>query len=146
MWARPGLDACGNPSDKMLSMRPRSGYTRSSRRRKRGSRPWCGGARLLGDVTRADLERGEQACGAVPFVVVRVALDLPGLHRQHRLGPVERLNLGLLVDRQDDRPLGRREVEPDHVADLRLELGIGAPLERLGPVGLEAGLQPDPLI
>ncbi len=26
-----------------------------------------------------------------------VALELPGLHRQHRLGPIERLDLRLLV-------------------------------------------------
>jgi hypothetical protein len=71
---------------------------------------------------------------------VGVALDLPGPEGQHRLGPVERLDLGLLVDGEDDRPLGRREVEPDDVADLGDELRIGAPLERLGPVGLEARL------
>ncbi len=82
-----------------------------------------------------DLERGEQARRPVALVVMGVALDLPGLHRQHRLGPIERLDLGLLVEAEDDRSLGRVEVQPDHVADLRHEVGISAELERLGPVG-----------
>jgi hypothetical protein len=42
---------------------------------------------------------------------------------------VERLDLGLLVDREHDRPLGRGEAQPDHVADLGLERRIGAELE-----------------
>ena len=93
----------------------------------------------------ADLERREQAGRPVARVVVGVPLDLSRAHRQHRLGPVERLDLGLLVDRQHDRPLGRVEVQPHDVADLRLERGIGAELEGLGAVGLERALPPDPV-
>ncbi len=89
------------------------------------------------------LERGEQARRAVALVVVGVALDLPGPQRQHRLGPIERLDLGLLVDLEHDRPLGRGEIQAHDVADLRLERRVGAELERLGPVRLEAR-SPDP--
>jgi hypothetical protein len=32
------------------------------------------------------------------------------------MGPVERRDLGILVDREEDRPFGRGEVEPDQVA------------------------------
>jgi hypothetical protein len=71
----------------------------------------------------------------VTLVVVGVALDLLGLHRQHGLGPVERLDLGLLVDREDDGPLRRGEGEPDYVGYLGCEFGIAAELEGLGPVG-----------
>ena len=71
-------------------------------------------------------------------VVVGVPLDLAGSQRQHRLGPVERLDLGLLVDAQHDGPLGRVEVEPDDVGDLGHQGRVGAELEGLGPVGLEA--------
>ena len=56
----------------------------------------------------------------------------------------QRGNTGV-IDREDDRPLGRGEIEPDHVADLRLERRVGAPLERLGPMRLEARGGPDPL-
>ena len=89
-------------------------------------------ARRTGWSSRCARSRG---CGARP----------PRAQRQHRLGPVERLDLGLLVDREDDRPLGRREIQPDDVPDLGLERRVGAELERLDPVRLEARLGPDPL-
>lgn len=44
----------------------------------------------------------------------------------------------LLVDAEDDRPLGRRGVEPDDVADLLHEQRIGRKLEGLDPVRLQA--------
>jgi hypothetical protein len=75
---------------------------------------------------------------------VGVALDLAGTKGQHRLGPVERLDLGLLVDGEHDRSLGRYEIEPDDVADLGHEVGVGAELERLRPMGLETHRSPDP--
>ena len=100
---------------------------------------------LHGDLAGRYVERGEQAGRAVALVVVGVALDLAGSERQHRLGPVERLDLGLLVDAQHDRPLGRRQIQPDHVADLGLELGVGTEFEGLDPVWLQPGLGPDAL-
>ena len=59
-------------------------------------------------------------------VVVGVPLDLARSHRQHRLGPVERLDLGLLVDAEHDGTVGRVEVEADDVPDLGLERRVGA--------------------
>ena len=37
------------------------------------------------------------------------------LQRQSRLGAIERLDLALLVDREDERLVGRIEIEADHV-------------------------------
>jgi len=54
-----------------------------------------------------------------------------GHHRQDRLFPVERLDLALLVDAEHQCPIGRRQVEPDDVADLVDEQGITRQLERL---------------
>ena len=56
-------------------------------------------------------------------VVVGLALHLARAQRQHRLGPVERLDLGLLVQTEHDRVGRRSQVQTDHVADLRLGLG-----------------------
>ena len=87
--------------------------------------------------------RQEDRWGEVAGLVVRyrdagvVGFDLAGPELEHRLGPIEGLDLGLLIDRQDDRPLGRGEVEPDDVGHLGDELRIAAELERLGLVGLE---------
>ena len=91
-----------------------------------------------------DVERGEQAGDAVADVVVGAPLGHAGHHRQHRLGPVQGLDLALLVDAQHHRPLGRVVVQPDHVDDLLHEQRIGGQLERVGPVRLEFEVPPDP--
>jgi hypothetical protein len=51
---------------------------------------------------------------------------------------------GLLVDAEHDGLLRRVHIQPDHVADLGVELGIGGELERLGTPGLQVPLAPDP--
>src|SRR5262249_55595207 len=55
------------------------------------------------DLARLGVERGKQCGGAMARVVVRPALGLAGTQRQHRLAPVERLNLRLLIDAQHER-------------------------------------------
>ncbi len=58
--------------------------------------------------------------------------------RQQRLGPIQRLDLRLLVHAQH-HGVGRRiQVQTDHVVDLLLGARIGAELERLDPMGLQA--------
>jgi len=64
--------------------------------------------------------------------------------RQDRLGPVQGLDLRFLVDTDHHRAGGRVQVEPDHVAQLGLQLRIGGELERLDPVGLDVPFAPDP--
>jgi len=44
-----------------------------------------------------DVQRGIEAGGAIALVVVRGTLRRPGQHRQRRGGPVQRLDLRLLV-------------------------------------------------
>ena len=39
-------------------------------------------------------------------------------HRQNRLLAIERLDLAFLIDTEDQRPVGRRQIETDNVADL----------------------------
>ena len=53
--------------------------------------------------------------------------------RQAGLGAVERLDLALLVDRQDDGVGRRIDIEPDHVAQLVDELWIVGELELAAP-------------
>ncbi len=91
-----------------------------------------------------DVEGGEQAGGAVPGVVVGAPLGHAGHHRQHRLGPVQGLYLGLLVHAEHDRLLRRVVVEADDVDDLLHEQRVGAQLEPVDEVRLEAELAPDP--
>ena len=62
--------------------------------------------------------------------------DLPRAHGQQWGRPLQGLDLGFIVDTQHQGPLGWIEVDPDDVADLLDEQGIGRKLERLGPMRL----------
>ena len=56
-------------------------------------------------------------------------LDLSRPHGKQRLGPIERLDLAFLVDAKHQRPLRRRQVEPDNVAHFLDKRRIGGELE-----------------
>src|SRR6267142_5599402 len=58
---------------------------------------------LADDLALQDVERGKQRRRAVALVVMGHRPAPTALHRQPRLGPVERLDLRLLVDRQHQR-------------------------------------------
>jgi hypothetical protein len=64
-------------------------------------------------------------------VVVGLALGHTRHQRQDRCRALQRLDLGLLIDTEDDRRFGRVEVEPDDVSDLVDELRVGRELEVL---------------
>jgi hypothetical protein len=80
----------------------------------------------------------------VPVVVVGAPFGHAGHHRQHRLGPVERLDLGLLVHAQHHGPLRRVVVEADHIDDLLHEQRVGGQLEPVQHVRFELEPLPDP--
>ncbi len=58
-------------------------------------------------------------------VAVGLSFDLVRSKRQHRLAPIERLELRLLIDAENDRMLRGRDVEADLVTRLGDEVGIG---------------------
>ena len=63
-----------------------------------------------------DVEGGEQRGCAVAFVVVGHRSGAAWLHRQTRLGAVERLDLALLIDRENDGMGWRIDIEADDVS------------------------------
>ena len=73
---------------------------------------------LAQDRAGGDGQRGEEVDRAVTEVVARLALRLPQVHGEHRLRPLERLNLRLLVHANHDRVLGRVQVQPHNVTRL----------------------------
>jgi hypothetical protein len=91
-----------------------------------------------------DVEGGEQRGGTVMLVVVRHRPGATRLHRQPRLGTVERLDLAL-VDRENDRMGGRIDVEADYILELLRELRIGRQLEHADTMGRELVGLKDPL-
>jgi hypothetical protein len=76
---------------------------------------------------------------------VRAPLDLAWAHRHQGLRSVNRLNLALFIDAQNQRALGRRQVQPDDVAHLLDEQRIGEELEGFAAMGLEIERFPQPV-
>ena len=74
----------------------------------------------------------------VAFVIMGQGPTSARLQRQRRLGAMERLNLALLVDRDDDGVSWRIPVEADDVLDLLGEFGIAGALECADAMRLEA--------
>jgi len=91
------------------------------------------------------VEGGEQRCCAVALEVVGHRSGTTLLHRQARLGAVERLDLRFLIDRENDRMSGWIDIEPDDVTQLVDELWIGGELELLHPMRLKAVSAPNAL-
>ena len=79
----------------------------------------------------------------MPDVVVGPPLGLAEIHRQDGLRALERLDLRLLVDREDHRVGRRLHVQPDDVPDLVDQLRVGRHLERLGAMRLQPKRPPD---
>ena len=70
-----------------------------------------GVAGVRGDLPGGDLQGGEQGGGAVPHVVVGAPGGQARPQRQHRGGPVQGLDLGLLIHADHHRALRRRQVQ-----------------------------------
>ena len=92
-----------------------------------------------------NVESGEQRRGAVALVIVGDRSAFAGLERQARLGAIERLDLGLLVDRQDEGMSRRCHVEADDVFELGDEIGVVRAFEGSETMGLQLMNLPDPL-
>ena len=92
-----------------------------------------------------DVEGGEQGGRAVALVIVGHGSALAGFERQARLGAVEGLDLGLLVDGQHDGVGWRVHVEADDVLDLLGEGGVLGALEGAQAMGLQVVRLPDAL-
>jgi len=86
-----------------------------------------------------DIQRSEQRGRAVPDIIVGHRPGPTFLHRQTRLGAVERLNLRLLVDRQHETVGRRVDIQPDHIAQLGGKGRILRQLEAPYPVRLSVG-------
>ncbi len=100
---------------------------------------------LADDLAVEHVERREQGGGAVALVVVGHGAGSALLHRPARLGAVERLDLGLLVHRQDDGVFRRVDIQPDHVLDLLGKSGIIGQLEGRHQMRLQLMCLPDRL-
>src|SRR6266480_3184340 len=90
--------------------------------------------KLADDLACFGIQCSKQRCGAIARVIMRSALSLPGTHRKDRLGPVQRLDLRLLVDTQNQSLVWRIKVKPHDVANLVDKQRVFGKLEGLGSV------------
>jgi hypothetical protein len=98
---------------------------------------------LAKDLSRLELQRRKEGRDAMAGVVVASAFRLPGPHGQDGLGPVQCLDLRLLIHAEHHRVVRRVHVEPDNISHLLDEEGVGRQLEALHPMGLKAEGVPD---
>ena len=63
---------------------------------------------------------GREQCGRAMMLVVGAIVRAALLHRQAGLSAVERLDLALLIDREDYGMGGRIDIQADDVAQLAL--------------------------
>src|SRR6266849_5955233 len=96
------------------------------------------------DLAGRDFQGGEQGGGPVANVVMGLAGRDPGPHRQERSRAIQRLYLTFFVQRQHDGAGGRAQIQPDNVAHLLHELGVGRQFERVEAVRLQPERLPDP--
>ena len=87
----------------------------------------------------------KQSGGAVALVIMGHGAGTALLHGQAGLGTVERLDLALFVDAEDQCLVWRIEIEPDHVLHLGGEVLVARDLEGVDQVRLEPVRPPDPL-
>jgi hypothetical protein len=66
------------------------------------------GGQLADHLAGGGVQRGEQVDGAVPDVIVAAPLRSAREHGQHWRGPLQGLDLRLLIDREDRRVRRRR--------------------------------------
>ena len=90
-----------------------------------------------------DVEGSKKRGRPVAPIVMGQRCAASPLQGQPRLGPVERLNLRLLIDAEHHRVRPRIDIEADDIPELRREGGIGRELEVSPTVGGEAMGLPD---
>src|SRR3990172_46532 len=91
------------------------------------------------------VQGGKQGRGAVALVVVCHSPATPLLERQAGLRAVERLDLRLLVDTEDDGFVWRIEIDSHHIGELLDKALVARELERFHAMGLQAVCVPNAL-
>ncbi len=87
---------------------------------------------VANNLARGHVQGSEERSRPMAHVVVRTSLNLARAHRQQGLCSVERLDLGLLINAEDERPFRRVEVEANDVAYLLDKERVSRELEGSG--------------
>jgi hypothetical protein len=96
------------------------------------------------DLPGGHVHRREQVDGAVALVVMGHRPGPATFHRQGRLGAVQNLALGLLIEAEHHRPCRRVQIKPDDINQFLLKPRIITDLEGVNLPRLEPVIGPDP--
>lgn len=86
------------------------------------------------DPAIQSVQSGKQRRGAVPHIVMGAGADVTQPQGQTGLGALQGLTLAFLSTAQHQRPLGRVQIRPDDISELRLKLRMLGKLEGAHPV------------
>ena len=95
------------------------------------------------DVARPHVQGREEVEGPMPDIVVGATGNRPGAQGQKRLRTLQRLELSLGIEREDQGVGRGMQVEPHDIQHLLGQPGVATELERLGLVRLEVEGPPD---
>ena len=95
------------------------------------------------DLAAERIHRGEQRGCAVALVIMSHCLAATLLERKSWLSSVQSLDLAFLIAREDQRMLGRVEIQTDDVFELFLKLFVVGKFETRHPMRLETMRRPD---
>src|SRR5438874_6106726 len=76
------------------------------------------------DLAVQDVEGSEKCRGSVPLVVVGLPFRQSRPQWQNGRGPIQRLDLAFFIYAKDESPVGRVEIEANHVPHLLFKPGI----------------------
>lgn len=93
---------------------------------------------LANHAAGLQIQSGKQRSRAVAFIVVGAALQLPRLHGQQRLSPVQCLNLALFVDAEHQRVIGWVDIQASDVAHFFDQQRVWRQLESIRTVRLQS--------
>ena len=97
------------------------------------------------DAPFGHFQSGEQGRGPVAFVVVGHRSQSSFNQGQTRLGSVQGLNRCLFISAQDQRMLGRVQIQAHHIDHFVSKLFVSADFERLGQMGFKTTGLPNPV-
>src|ERR1017187_2334300 len=101
------------------------------------------GVALASDLAVQNLQGGEQGGRSMPDIVVGISAATPLLERQTRLCSVQRLDLALFIQAEDQALFRWIEIETHHVGQFLQKAHIAGEFESAAQMGLEIVFLPE---
>src|ERR1022692_4032468 len=101
------------------------------------------GIALANDFALQNFQSGEQGGRAMPDIVMGISAAAPLLERQTRLRPVQRLDLALFIQAENQALFRWIEIETHHVGQFLQKAHIAGEFESAAQMGFEIVFLPE---